>query len=142
MYKGTGFIHVTANNCIALGLAAAVLCHTPSTCSCGNMPPERFLTSAGWSLNGLISKGPRFREIPRVSVSDNNLEMTIRHHESSGTPLVIEGMCEQHAWPTTMFDIQWLRDNSKQRELSGLVRWLGRGDILDRDTGQERAQPP
>ncbi|KAH9958268.1 hypothetical protein BC827DRAFT_1136369 [Russula dissimulans] len=79
------------------------------------MPPERFLTSVGWSLNGLINQGPRFREIPRVSVSDSNLEMTIRQHENSGAPLVIEGISEHHAWPTAMFDIQWLRNNSEQQ---------------------------
>jgi hypothetical protein len=88
------------------------------------MPAESLLTSAGWSLNGLIAQGHRFREIPRVSVSDQNLDATIRNHESSGVPLVIEGMHEHQAWPTTMFDIQWLRDNLKQRELGKLVSWL------------------
>lgn len=89
-----------------------------------NMPAEPLLTSAGWSLNGLISQGHRFHEIPRVSVSDKNLHATIRNHESSGVPLVIEGMHEHQAWPTAMFDIQWLRDHLKQRELGRLVSWL------------------
>ncbi|KAI0277228.1 hypothetical protein BGY98DRAFT_1089999 [Russula aff. rugulosa BPL654] len=79
------------------------------------MPPESLLTSAGWSLNGLLTQGDRFREIPRISVSDKNLDATIRDHESSGVPLVIEGMHEHQAWPTAMFDIQWLRDNLKQQ---------------------------
>lgn len=87
-------------------------------------PPEPLLTSAGWSLNGLIMQGHRFREIPRVSISDKNLDATIRNHESSGVPLVIEGMHEHQAWPTAMFDIQWLRDNLKQREFGRLVSWL------------------
>src|SRR5260221_14740072 len=47
------------------------------------MSQEPFLTSAGWSLNQLITRGPRFREIPRVSVSDQNLEVTIHQHETS-----------------------------------------------------------
>jgi hypothetical protein len=106
------------------------------------MPPEPLLTTAGWSLNGLITKGHRFREIPRISVSDKNLDATIRKHESSGLPLVVEGMHEHQAWPTAMFDIQWLRDNLKQRELGKLVNSLGCGDVLARDTGQKRAQPP
>ena len=89
------------------------------------MPPEPILTSAGWSLNGLITQGHRFREIPRVSVSDKNLDATIyATTESSGVPLVIEGMHEHQAWPTAMFDIQWLRDNLKQRELGRLVSYL------------------
>lgn len=103
------------------------------------MPPEPVLTSAGWSLNGLIMQGRRFREIPRISVSDKNLEATIRKHESSGVPLVIEGMHVHQAWPTSMFDIQWLCGNLKQRELGKLVRWLGCGDVLARDTSQKRA---
>lgn len=81
------------------------------------MTQEPFLTSAGWSLNQLVTRGPRFREIPRVSVSDQNLEVIIRQHETSGVPLVIEGMHEHETWPAATFDIQWLRDNSKQREL-------------------------
>jgi hypothetical protein len=92
-----------------------------STVTRKNMPPESLLTSAGWSLNGLLTQGDRFREIPRISVSDKNLDATIRDHESSGLPLVIEGMHEHQAWPTAMFDIQWLRDNLKQRELGRLV---------------------
>jgi len=90
-----------------------------------NMQPEPLLTSAGWSLNGLITQGHRFREIPRVSVSDKNLDATIRNHESTGVPLVIERMHEHQAWPTAMFGIQWLRDNLKQRELGRLVSCLG-----------------
>jgi len=89
----------------------------PATQPQQKMTQEPFLTSAGWSLNQLVTRGPRFREIPRVSVSDQNLEATIHQHETSGVPLVIEGMHEHETWPTTTFDIQWLRDNSKQREL-------------------------
>jgi hypothetical protein len=103
------------------------------------MPPGPLLTTAGWSLNGLIIQGPRFREIPRVSVSDKNLEATIRKHESSGVPLVIEGVHGHQAWPTAMFDVQWLCDNLKQRELGKLVRWRGSSDVLARDTSQKRA---
>jgi hypothetical protein len=101
-------------------------------------PRDPFLTSAGWSLNELLTRGRRFREIPRVSVSDQNLELTIRQHEASGVPLVIEGMHEHETWPTATFDIQWLRDNSKQRELSKMVEKLGSDDTLARDTGQKR----
>jgi hypothetical protein len=79
-------------------------------------------------------QGHRFRKIPRVSISDKNLEATIRKHESSGTPLVIEGVHGHQAWPTAMFDVQWLRDNLKQRELGKLVKWPGNGDVLARDT--------
>jgi hypothetical protein len=100
------------------------------------------LTSAGWSLNGLITQGNRFREIPRISVSDKNLEATVRKHESSGVPLVIEGMHGGQAWPTALFDIQWLCENLKQRELGKLVRWLGCSDLPARDTSKKRAQPP
>lgn len=102
------------------------------------MPPER-LTSAGWSLNGLVTQGRRFREIPRISISDKNLEATIRKHESSGVPLVIEDMHVHQAWPTSMFDIQWLGDNLKERELGKLARCLGCVDVLARDTSQKCA---
>lgn len=98
------------------------------------MPPGPLLTTAGWTLNGLIMQGHRFRKIPRVSISDKNLEATIRKHESSGTPLVIEGVHGHQAWPTAMFNVQWLRDNLKQRELGKLVKWPGNGDVLARDT--------
>jgi hypothetical protein len=103
-----------------------------------HMPPQPFLTSAGWSLSGLTTQGRNFHEIPRVSVSDTNLDAVIRKHESSGVPLVIEGMREHQAWPTATFDIQWLRRNVEQRELGNLVRWSS-GDILARDTSQKCA---
>jgi hypothetical protein len=86
---------------------------------------DPFLTSAGWSLNELVTRGRRFREIPRVSASDQTLEATIRQHEASGVPLVIERMHKDETWPTAMFDIQWLRDNSKQRELVKNSRLAG-----------------
>jgi hypothetical protein len=85
-------------------------------------PQDPHLTSAGWSLNELVTRGRRFCEIPRVSVSDQNLEVTIRRHEASGVPLVIEGMHKHETWPNAMFNIQWLRDNSKQREPSQIVK--------------------
>jgi hypothetical protein len=103
------------------------------------MPQEPFLTSAGWSLNNLATRGRRFHQVPRVSVSDQNLEATIRNHEASGVPLVIEGMHEQDTWPAAMFDIQWLHNNSNQRELAKLVKYLGCDDLLARDTDQKRA---
>ncbi|KAF8265954.1 hypothetical protein EI94DRAFT_1587226 [Lactarius quietus] len=78
------------------------------------MPPRPFLTSAGWTLDGLVSKGCNFVKIPRVSVSDKNLEVIIRAHESSGVPLVIEGMHEHRAWPATIFNTQWLCENVPQ----------------------------
>jgi hypothetical protein len=106
------------------------------------MSPEPLLTSTGWSLNGLILQGNRFREIPRITVSDKNLEATVRKHESSGVPLVIEGMHEHEAWPTTLFNIQWLCENLKQRELGKLNRRLRCIDVPARDTSQKRAQPP
>jgi hypothetical protein len=80
--------------------------------------------------------GPRFQEIPRVSVLDKNLDAIIRKHEISGVPLVIEGMHEHRAWPSAMFDIQWLRSNVKQRELGNVVR-RSSGDTLARYTSQE-----
>ena len=86
------------------------------------MPPGPFLTSAGWTLDGLISQGSRFLKIPRVSVSDKNLEVMIRAHEASGVPLVIEGMHEHRAWPTTIFNTHWLCENVQQRELGDMVR--------------------
>ena len=103
-------------------------------------PHDPFLTSAGWSLNELVTRGRRFREIPRVSVSDQNLGVTIRQHEASGVPLVIEGMHKHETWPVAMFDIQWLREHSKQRELSKRNRLAECcDDALARDTGQKRA---
>jgi len=88
-------------------------------------PQDPFLTSAGWSLNELLARGRRFREIPHVSVSDQSLDVIIRQHEASGVPLVIEGMHKHETWPTAMFDIHWLRDNLKQRELVKNSRLTG-----------------
>ncbi|KAH9066292.1 hypothetical protein EDB87DRAFT_1732683 [Lactarius vividus] len=78
------------------------------------MPPGPFLSSAGWSMDGLISRGSRFLKIPRISISDKNLEVIIHTHESLGVPLVIEGMHEHRAWPTTIFNTQWLCENVQQ----------------------------
>jgi hypothetical protein len=90
--------------------------------SSSTMSQQPFLTSAGWSLDGLVMKGSRFHEIPRISISDKNLDAILCKHETSGVPLVIEGMREHRAWPSSMFDIQWIRRNVKQRELSYVVR--------------------
>ncbi|KAH9071132.1 hypothetical protein EDB83DRAFT_2577696 [Lactarius deliciosus] len=78
------------------------------------MPPGPFLSSAGWSMDELISRGSRFLKIPRISVSDKNLEVIIHTHESLGVPLVIEGMHEHRAWPATIFNTQWLFENAQQ----------------------------
>jgi hypothetical protein len=118
---GSGSSHVTETS-LGYSLNAGV-CRFVSS----HMSPEPPLTSAGWSLNGLIMQGHRFREISRISLSDKNLDATIRKHESSGLPLVIEGVHDHQAWPAAMFDIQWLCDNLKQRELGKLVRWLSCG---------------
>ena len=101
-----------------------------------NMTLRPFLSSAGWSLSELVVKGLQFHEVPRVSVSDRNLDAIIRKHETSGVPLVIEGMSEHRAWPSDMFDIQWLRTNLKHRELGNAFSWSC-CDILARYTGQE-----
>jgi len=73
-------------------------------------------------MDGLISRGCHFLKIPRVSVSDKNLEVVIRAHEASGVPLVIEGLREHRAWPATIFNTQWLCENVQQRELGNMVR--------------------
>lgn len=86
------------------------------------MPPGPFLTSAGWSLEGLILRGSHFLKVPRISVLDKNLEVIIRAHENSGVPLVIEGMHQHQAWPATIFNTQWLGENVQQRELGAMVR--------------------
>ncbi|KAI0273333.1 hypothetical protein BC834DRAFT_816741 [Gloeopeniophorella convolvens] len=78
------------------------------------MPTPGLLTSAGWTLDGLVSSGERFRAIPRVPASDPNLDAVLRKHEESGIPLVIEGLHERSGWPSDMFNTDWLRENGQQ----------------------------
>lgn len=73
-------------------------------------PLKASITTRDWTLEGLIAKGKRFREIPRVSAQQSGdvLKGTIEKHEQSGVPLIIEGWHKHHKWSSDIFDVHWL----------------------------------
>ncbi|KAH9951236.1 hypothetical protein B0H21DRAFT_685285 [Amylocystis lapponica] len=72
-----------------------------------------FITSKGWSLDGLLDKGEKFRHINRVSALGpaEDVSRAIERHEQDGIPLIIEGWHKRKDWPADIFNIQWLLKN-------------------------------
>jgi hypothetical protein len=71
------------------------------------------ISTKGWTLAQLIKKSPNFRLVDRVRFDDPMLIQTIRIHEDSGAPLIIEGFHEHDSWPTDLFTLDWLSVHGK-----------------------------
>ncbi|OAX38638.1 hypothetical protein K503DRAFT_691203, partial [Rhizopogon vinicolor AM-OR11-026] len=69
------------------------------------------ITTKGWTLAGLVNKAPNFHPVNRVHCRDPGLIQTIRTHENSGTPLIIQGFHEHESWPTHLFTLDWLNEH-------------------------------
>ncbi|KAL6298227.1 hypothetical protein BKA93DRAFT_812084 [Sparassis latifolia] len=71
------------------------------------------VTTYGWTFDGLISKGNRFKPVPRVSAlaSVRELEEVVKNHEQSGIPLVIENWHERPEWRKDIFNVDWLLEH-------------------------------
>ncbi|TCD64542.1 hypothetical protein EIP91_003980 [Steccherinum ochraceum] len=90
------------------------------------MPP--IISPDGWTLEGLLRQGPRFREVPRCRADDPNLDQRILAFEKDGVPLVIEGWHKSPSWPD-IFHIDWLMEHCGDKEVT--VR-----DLADRSDKQ------
>ncbi|KAG2078143.1 hypothetical protein BDR04DRAFT_1000350, partial [Suillus decipiens] len=71
------------------------------------------ITTKGWTLAQLIKKSPNFCPVHRVHFDDPMLMQTIRMHEDSGAPLIIEGFHEHDRWPADLFTLDWLSVHGK-----------------------------
>ncbi|KAG1891191.1 hypothetical protein F4604DRAFT_398256 [Suillus subluteus] len=71
------------------------------------------ISTKGWTLAQLIKKSPNFRSVDRVRFDDPMLMQTIRIHEDSGAPLIIEGFHEHNSWPADLFTLDWLSVHGK-----------------------------
>jgi hypothetical protein len=69
-------------------------------------------TTKGWSLDGLLDSGPRFKRVPRISATSglNELFLKVVEHENKGIPLIIEGWQDRPEWPRNLFDLDWLKE--------------------------------
>ncbi len=72
------------------------------------------LTTKGWSLPFLLSKGKRFRPVPRISASDSALQARLDDCETSGEPLVVESFQKHKAWPIQVFTVDYFRQHIDQ----------------------------
>ncbi|KAA1469505.1 hypothetical protein DENSPDRAFT_878979 [Dentipellis sp. KUC8613] len=72
------------------------------------------ITTLGWTCDGLLSRSPRFRAVPRISILDPSLSATIDAHTSSGTPLIIEDLHRHPRWPKEMFGVDWFATHGPQ----------------------------
>lgn len=79
------------------------------------------LTTKGWSLDGLLASGPRFKRVPRISATSglNELFLKIVEHENKGIPLIIEGWQDRPEWPQNLFDLDWLKETHGSQGTSG-----------------------
>ncbi|KAG1756605.1 uncharacterized protein EDB91DRAFT_1041222 [Suillus paluster] len=75
---------------------------------------KALITTKGWTFTELVKKAPNFRPVDRVHFEDPTLTQTIRMHEDSGNPLIIEGFHEHESWPADLFTLDWLREHGKQ----------------------------
>ncbi|KAG2157278.1 hypothetical protein DEU56DRAFT_905932 [Suillus clintonianus] len=71
------------------------------------------ISTKGWTLAQLVKKSPDFHPVDRVHFDDPMLMQTIRMHEDSGTPLIIEGFHEHESWPADLFTLDWLSEHGK-----------------------------
>ncbi|KAG1827118.1 uncharacterized protein BJ212DRAFT_31326 [Suillus subaureus] len=71
------------------------------------------ISTKGWTLAQLIKKSPNFCLVDRVRFDDPMLMQTIRTHEESGAPLIIEGFHEHYSWPADLFTLDWLSVHGK-----------------------------
>jgi hypothetical protein len=76
-------------------------------------PSKPLISTKGWTLAQLIKKSPNFCLVDRVRFDDPMLMQTIRIHENSGAPLIIEGFHEHDSWPTDLFTLDWLSVHGK-----------------------------
>lgn len=68
------------------------------------------VTSRGWSLEGLVASGPRFRTVDRISANSGTPEQiasTIKDYEQRNIPLVVQDFHNHPDWPEFLTP-QWL----------------------------------
>ncbi|PVG01994.1 hypothetical protein CPB86DRAFT_780884 [Serendipita vermifera] len=73
--------------------------------------PTNFVTTEGWSLDGLLSQGRNFQLVPVVDIaqkSPSQIEDLVKSHEKSGLPLLMRNWNETHTWGKEIFDPTWL----------------------------------
>ena len=58
---------------------------------------QPFISTRGWTIDGLLARSESFCEVPRVSASVDVLS-AINGHDQAGVPMIIEGLHESHAW--------------------------------------------
>ncbi|KAH7929751.1 hypothetical protein BV22DRAFT_107094 [Leucogyrophana mollusca] len=75
------------------------------------LPKKSFVTTKGWTMEGLVERAPHFRPIPRVAAQDPRLHEIINQHEIDGVPLIIEGWHHHKKWPKELFELEWLREH-------------------------------
>lgn len=77
-------------------------------------PPVAYTSesSSGWTFQGLLNRGPRFRPVRRLDATKNtNLDLARVQSENTELPLVIGNFHKRSDWPTEIFDLGWLRDH-------------------------------
>lgn len=88
----------------------------PSTDAPDKQP---FITTKGWTLEGLIDSGKSFVEVKRISASASPEELAkaITEFEDKGTPLIISGCHELESWPKDgLFSPEWLIEHGPDCE--------------------------
>ena len=78
------------------------------------MQERDFISTAGWTFDGLLVAGQRFREVPRISIDSDNLQAVLDEHEKSGVPLIVEGLHNRPEWPRDIFNPDWFSAHGQQ----------------------------
>ncbi|KAG6868711.1 hypothetical protein C0993_011649 [Termitomyces sp. T159_Od127] len=78
-------------------------------------PPVSHIFTRGWTLEDILEKGKRFRDVPRVALKEAT--RAIIQFDRDGVPLIIEGLHEEPNWPKEDFRPDWLK-NYGPKEIS------------------------
>jgi hypothetical protein len=79
------------------------------------------ISTKGWTLAQLIKKSPNFVSVDRVRFDDPMMMQTIRLHEDSGAPLIIEGFHEHDSWPVDLFTLDWFGEHGNPGKVLFLI---------------------
>lgn len=77
--------------------------------------PELKISTKGWSLKGLLDEYDNFYPVDRISAAASNLQETLKEHEETGIPLVVEGFHELSGWPTDLFSLNGFCEYSESK---------------------------
>jgi len=82
--------------------------------------PSYAISAEGWTLDGLLAQGKRFKRAVRISVEgldEGHIVRKISEFEADGVPTVLEDWHKHLNWPEDMFTVENFVENSCKSRL-------------------------